>query len=149
MQKAETLDDVRKGVKVNSAGCWLWMRQINRYGYATYRKSKKTLFVHRLTYTLVKGPIPSGLQIDHLCRVRHCVNPAHLEAVTKAENILRSPISFVAINARRTHCQRGHLFDEANTLTGKRSDGRTQRICRKCSQISRIAINHRAYIKRR
>lgn len=73
-------------------------------------------------YELYKGAIPEGLQIDHLCRVRRCINPDHLEAVTRHENILRGE-SVIAKLARKTHCSKGHPFDAQNTyqrLTGGR-----------------------------
>jgi hypothetical protein len=71
--------------------------------------------------------LPDGLHIDHLCRNRACCNPAHLEAVTCKENILRSPIAVATINAAKTHCIRGHEFSPENTIVTK-----TQRACRTC-----------------
>jgi hypothetical protein len=75
-----------------------------------YGKSRNTS-AHRVIYELLVGPIPAGLTIDHLCRNRACVNPAHMEPVTLRENILRSPSSATAVNARRTQCPRGHEYD--------------------------------------
>ena len=84
--------------------------------------------VHRWAYEALVAPIPDGLTIDHLCRVRHCVNPAHLEVVTLAENIRRAP----HYNSRKTHCKRGHEFTPTNAMVYVRKDGRTQRQCRQC-----------------
>lgn len=69
---------------------------------------------HRVAFELWVGEIPPGLVLDHTCRVRHCVAPEHLEAVTQVENVLRSR-GLPAIHAAKTHCHRGHAFDEQNT----------------------------------
>jgi hypothetical protein len=82
---------------------------------------------HRFAWELLRGAIPDGLTLDHLCRNRRCVNPDHLEPVTAVENTMRGQAPH-AINARKTHCLRGHAFDEENTYV--RSDG--ARICRAC-----------------
>ena len=88
-------------------GCWLWTGTRNAYGYGVTQYGGKTTQAHRLAYELRVGPIPHGMQIDHTCRTRHCVNPDHLEVVTRKENILRGE-SPAAQQARRTHCPRNH-----------------------------------------
>lgn len=71
-------------------GCWLWTRDTsNTYGYGRFKMPGRYAVAHRVAYESVRGPIGSGLDLDHLCRVRHCINPAHLEPVTKAENVRR------------------------------------------------------------
>jgi hypothetical protein len=107
-------DFIVKAVTIDDNGCWLWNGRISPEGYG--RISAK--YVHRITYELWRGPIPEKKQIDHLCRVRPCVNPDHLEAVTQKENILRGT-SPSAMHAKQTHCIHGHLLDESNTWTGR------------------------------
>ncbi len=113
--------------------CWLWIgAQTRSGGYGLTKHNGKHVPAHRVTYEMLKGPIPTGLQIDHLCRTPPCVNPAHLEPVTLAENVRRG-ISPSAANSRKTHCLRGHLFDKANTYVN-RNGGRTCRTCRRNKQ---------------
>lgn len=98
--------------------CWLWTATTTPSGYGQFFVSpgppRIRVPAHRMAYELVVGPIPEGLQLDHLCRVRHCTNPTHLEPVTGIENILRG-FSPAAIQARQTHCKRGHEFTPQNT----------------------------------
>ena len=110
-------------------GCWLWRAFCDEKGYARlclrFRDRKETK-AYRVTYRLFKGDLPPGLEPDHLCRVRSCINPAHLEAVTHAVNNARSN-SASALAARKTHCAHGHEFSEANTYCW-----RGHRKCRPC-----------------
>jgi HNH endonuclease/NUMOD3 motif len=71
------------------SGCWLWVRSLNTSGYAQTRIGKKHRVVHRVAYELKHGPVPDGLELDHLCRVRCCINPDHVEPVTRKVNALR------------------------------------------------------------
>lgn len=112
-----------------SGECWLWIGYVDPYGYANIKVDGHYKKAHRVAYELLVGPIPDGHQIDHLCRVRKCINPAHLEPVTARENTMRSPIALAAVNAAKTHCPQGHPYDEANTIV--RSCGR--RRCRACN----------------
>lgn len=105
--------------------CWLWTGAKSN-GYGQLGVDGKNRLVHRLSYELYIGPIPEGLIIDHLCRVRHCLNPDHLEVVTQRENILRGTAP-TAQNARKTHCKHGHPFDEQNTYV--HNNGRYCRAC--------------------
>lgn len=110
-----TLDTIRARCVVSSTGCWEWQGSRNWDGYGHARHEGKLSLTHRLTYTFAVGPIPDGLTIDHLCRVRACCNPAHLEPVDRRTNVLRGD-TFQAKHAAQTHCLRGHEFTPANTF---------------------------------
>lgn len=117
--------------KSGPGGCWLWTGGVGSSGYGNF--GKPTKLAHRVSYELEIGPIPEGMQLDHLCRVRTCVNPAHLEPVTARVNGERSE-NFAGVNARKEMCANGHPFDEANTAYRKRRDGRVRRACRACDR---------------
>lgn len=105
--------------------CWRWQGHIAPTGYGTIGAGGKygdKLLVHRVSYELLVGPIPEGLEIDHLCRNRACLNPLHLEAVTPRENVRRG-----ALVALKTHCAQGHPWTTENVVRRKRY--RTCRIC--------------------
>jgi len=106
--------------------CWLWTGAGTGNGYGKFWVFPRMVPAHRYAYEFCVGPIPEGLEIDHLCRVRNCVNPDHLEPVTHRENILRGE-TIMAKNAAQTHCKNGHPFDEANTY-----HYRGFRHCREC-----------------
>ena len=109
------------------SGCWLWTGPINRYGYGVACVSGRRMSAHRAVYEILRGAIPDGLTIDHLCRVTSCVNPWHMEAVPQGVNTLRGN-TVSGVNSRKTHCLRGHPFDEQNTRRTR--DG--YRSCRAC-----------------
>lgn len=124
---------------LDNSGCWLWSAAINPDGYGIFGIDKRHTFgAHRISFSIVNGDIEPGLQLDHLCRVRNCVNPKHLEEVTLAENTARSTF-FQVINSRkqvRTHCPHGHAYTPENTYNWKhRGATKTHRVCKACRKI--------------
>lgn len=121
---------------IKTETCWIWTSTITHgYGYFAYRG--KNVRAHRLAYTLLKGEIPVGLHLDHLCRNRSCVNPKHLEPVTNKENIKRSPIHMGVLNLLKTHCPYGHEYSGNNLGENKRGSGKTStRRCQACHRES-------------
>lgn len=105
--------------KVDRAGsCWVWKACKTPRGYGHFYFDKKHWRAHRWAYQYFKGPIPEGLELDHLCRNTSCVNPDHLEAVTHKVNILRGQ-SPQAGNARKERCDKGHVFDRSRKSGGR------------------------------
>lgn len=131
MEKANALLLHRALNLVDKTGtCWLWTGARSRDGYGKFSaKTGVTVNAHRLIYELVMGPIPEDLELDHLCRVRHCVRPKHLEAVTHRENVDRGVTA-------RTHCKNGHEFTSENTYQRTNHLGGVTRICRTCKRES-------------
>jgi hypothetical protein len=132
-----SMSDLRKRFEakyvVDASGCWLWQGFIDKAGYGRLRLGGRTLpvgYAHRISHELFKGPIPEGLHIDHLCRVRICVNPDHLEAVTNLENVRRGASLTMAIQ-RTGRCTRGHdlIADGYFDANGKRY------ACRECTRL--------------
>ncbi len=112
-------------------GCWLWTGKVDTrggsgYGYPIVWRSNKPSGAHRLVYELEVGPIPQGLVLDHLCRVRLCVAPHHLEPVTQHENELRKSWRY---RAKRKTCKAGHDMAINGVVT---SEG--GRVCRTCNR---------------
>lgn len=121
-------------------GCWLWRGSKDAKGYGAIRVSPLVCArAHRVSYELMIGPIPEGLQLDHLCFNTSCVNPAHLEPVTNAENMRRR-------GARTTHCPRGHPYDQANTYINA-SGHRFCRACKRATYAAKRALEGRTVKK--
>lgn len=118
---------------IRGDGCWLWNGRPNKHGYSMTRIRGRTVIVHRMAYELLVGPIPEGLEIDHLCRNRRCVNPAHLEPVTGRVNWIRGTAPSRG-NLIKTHCKNGHPLVEENLIerTDNAPNGRVYRQCRTC-----------------
>ena len=109
-----------------NTGCWHWSGVYDKRpskGYGYIKTLGKQRLAHRVAYELFRGPIPDGLQLDHLCQEKGCVNPDHLEILTNRENSLRYRQTI-------THCPKGHAYDEQNTHINKVG----ARVCRACGR---------------
>lgn len=123
------LDRILDRVVAGPGGCWIWTGGLSS-GYGRIRG----LYNHRVTWESMRGPIPAGMHIDHLCRETRCCNPAHLEVVTPAENTRRAaPFGH---HATRTHCPSGHEYNEENT---RLYQGR--RYCKECLRLKNEKSN--------
>jgi hypothetical protein len=114
-------------------GCWIWTgaKWARGYGRFTMPGDQRRVAAHRFGYEQLVGPIPDGLELDHLCRVHSCVNPSHLEPVTHAENSRRGIAAALSgVRERsKTHCPRGHAYDAENTYWRADWAGRNCRAC--------------------
>jgi hypothetical protein len=132
----------RQKIVVSEQGCWLWEAGKKPGGYGVYttgtRQTKKTWNAHIYAFEFFYGPVPDGLELDHLCRIRHCVNPEHLEAVTRKINLRRGN-GFTGQKARQTACINGHPFTDANTYI--RTNG--TRCCRRCRNYRAQRAHHK------
>ena len=112
--------------------CWLFVGSKDRHGYGRKRFRGRVWSAHRVMWTLMRGEIPDGMECDHLCRVRACVNPQHLEIVTHRENMRRGHFG------QKSHCPKGHPYSEANT-----AHYAGWRRCRTCYRAAQTAAYHR------
>lgn len=134
---------IRFWTKVNYDGdCWLWTGARTAGGYGQFKVSpgQAPVMAHRWAYEDTVGPIPAGLEIDHLCNVILCVRPDHLEPATPRANKIRSS-GFSGKNARKTHCAHGHEYTAENTYMTTAGS----RVCRTCARAS--GKRHRAKAK--
>jgi hypothetical protein len=139
MRRTLNFDEYLTRVDRLPGGCWLWRGAINSNKYGMIKRGGRSVRAHRLFYTELVGPIPDGMVLDHICRVRHCVNPDHLRVVTSLENSMCG-YGVCAVNARKTHCPKGHPYNEQNLLP--RKDGhRSCRICKSANDSARHRRN--------
>lgn len=113
--------------------CWEWTAVRNAFGYGViHRLDKGSRLAHRVLYEALVGPVPDGMDLDHLCRNRGCVRPGHLEVVTRSENIRRGdgPQILRAWNASKTHCPNGHSYADQEQY--RRPNG--ERRCGACNR---------------
>lgn len=112
-------------------GCWEWTGPCNESGYGFLSRDGKTGKAHRIAYELWRRPVPKGMDLDHLCRNRKCINPDHLEIVSRRTNVLRG-VGLTAQNAKLESCKNGHPFTNENTYRHG-PDGRWRK-CRVCNR---------------
>lgn len=128
-----------KAVPEPNSGCWLWAGAHVWNEYGVIRSDGRAVYAHRYSYEGLIGRIPDGLQLDHRCRTRSCVNPSHLEAVTQRENLRRGERGQEW--GTETHCRYGHEYTEKNTAP--RADRKNGRACRECNRNKARACRER------
>lgn len=134
------LERLWAGFTPNESGCWIWNGRTYPTGYGRFHLGGDSTYTHRVMYMAFVDAIPTGMHTDHLCRVRECCNPEHLEVVTPRENIMRSPTAQAAINASKTHCKRGHPLSGNNVQIT--DGGRRCRTCALTASRERYAADH-------
>lgn len=122
-------------VRVDDAGCWRWVAAHDEFGYARFGWLGHNRHAHRVCYERLVGPVPPGLELDHLCRVRDCVNPSHMEAVTHHVNMVRS-LAPTIVTMHAGVCLRGHAYVPGAP-------------CRECARLNEAAFRRRRGVRTR
>lgn len=140
---ATTVDRIMGKVEqITESGCWIYLGYVNEYGYAQANFQGRQRAVHRLMYEYFRGPIPNEFPLDHLCRVRCCVNPHHTRAVTQRENVLApGSLSLPKLQSERSHCRNGHPLIGANLTPSHLKKG--WRNCAQCAKQAYIRYHAR------
>lgn len=125
----QVAERIKARIVAAPSGCWEWQGYRDRKGYGRFSLKDRPVVVARAAYEAFVGPIPVGYTIDHLCRNPPCVNPAHLQPVTRGENTLRGHTLTAELKAK-THCPAGHDYDGRNTYV----DRRGRRSCKECKR---------------
>ncbi|WP_086846973.1 HNH endonuclease signature motif containing protein [Amycolatopsis kentuckyensis] len=143
--------------KVDRSGdCWLWTKTTNHDGYGRFWVDRVGYLAHRFSYQLRHGEIPKGLVLDHLCRVRTCVRPEHLEPKTDRDNILApGSLALAKINSETPECPRGHALTEPNLIPTQLKKGsreclacnRARSYCRRHPEVELLSLSHQYYSK--
>lgn len=137
---------------VKTEHCWLWTGRLNKDGYGSFdihRRREgihKSFLAHKWGYESFVGTIANGFELDHTCRIRNCVRFDHLEVVTHGDNIRRGTAA--QRRRARTHCPKGHPYDEENTAWRRKPSGGYQRVCRECGRAACRDWGHRTRAKR-
>ena len=108
-----------------NCGCWIWLGSLFLSGYASFQFGGKNVRAHKFSYEKERGPVPHGMVLDHICRMKCCVNPDHLECVTQKINMRRH---FSKHHKYKTHCPKGHPYSGENLYVNPKG----QRVCREC-----------------
>lgn len=138
-------DRLARRSMMTACGCRIWFGSTDPKGYGRIHNPHGSRHTHIVAYELVKGPVPKGKELDHLCRVPSCINPDHLEPVTRQENILRGilPSTNKARYAARTHCKLGHELTDENTYIFNHPDGIKRRRCKLCNALEQRELRKR------
>ncbi len=120
-------------IQISDSGCWEWTGPLDIAGYGSISYKSRNWRLHRFTWTMLVGEIKPGLHIHHKCENKRCCNPAHLEALTPSQHAMVSPSRLIFLS--RTHCPKGHRYDDGNTYRNNSAKGDTRR-CRACTKAA-------------
>jgi HNH endonuclease len=142
-ERTPLVERLSSKIAADRHGCWIWTGKKDKLGYGKIRRggtNNYEFLAHRAVYELAVGPVPGGMDLDHLCRNPSCVNPSHLEAVSHRENIRRGARCIAKSDATTTDprvktCRRGHPVTPESSVIVPTGHGRTGRHCRVCAAL--------------